>query len=80
MKTLEWNLLLTILSLPGVFLGAWVVKYTGRRNLLMMGFSGYIVFGLIVGCSFEKIIKVVPAFIVMCEWSPPAFLLAPDNM
>jgi hypothetical protein len=32
-----------------VFLGAWVVKYTGRRNLLIMGFSGYILFGLIVG-------------------------------
>jgi hypothetical protein len=69
MKTLEWNLLLSVLSLPGVFLGAAVVKYTGRRNLLMMGFAGYIVFGLIVGISFEKIIKVVPAFIVMCPFS-----------
>lgn len=25
-RTLEWNLLLTVLALPGVFLGAWVVK------------------------------------------------------
>lgn len=48
-RTLEWNLLLAVLSLPGVFLGAFVVKYTGRRNLLIMGFAGYIVFGLIVG-------------------------------
>jgi len=67
METLEWNLLLSVLSLPGVFLGAAVVKYTGRRNLLMMGFSGYIVFGLIVGISFDKIIKVIPAFIIMCK-------------
>jgi hypothetical protein len=30
-----------------------------------MGFSGYIVFGLIVGLSYEKITKVLPAFIIM---------------
>ena len=64
-RTLEWNLLLSVLSLPGVFLGAALVKYTGRRNLLIMGFTGYIVFGLIVGLSYDKITKVVPAFIVM---------------
>ena len=39
-RTMEWTLLLSVLSLPGVFLGAAIVKYTGRRNLLMMGFSG----------------------------------------
>ena len=38
---------------------------TGRKNLLMMGFSGYIIFGLIVGLSYEKITKVLPAFIIM---------------
>jgi hypothetical protein len=64
-RTMEWTLLLSVLSLPGVFLGAAIVKYTGRRNLLMMGFSGYIVFGLIVGIAYDKITLVVPAFIVM---------------
>ena len=64
-RTLEWTLLLSVLALPGVFLGAFVVKYTGRRNLLIMGFSGYIIFGLIVGISYDKITLVVPAFIVM---------------
>lgn len=64
-RTLEWTLLLSVLSIPGVFAGAFVVKYTGRRNLLIMGFSGYIVFGLIVGIAYNKITHVLPAFIVM---------------
>ncbi|KAL1411932.1 Plasma membrane permease, mediates uptake of glycerophosphoinositol and glycerophosphocholine [Vanrija albida] len=79
-RTMEWTLLLSVLSLPGVFLGAWVVKYTGRRNLLMMGFSGYIVFGLIVGLSYDKITKVVPAFIIMYALMQSSGNFGPGNM
>ncbi|WVQ81412.1 hypothetical protein IAT38_003536 [Cryptococcus sp. DSM 104549] len=79
-RTLEWTLLLTVLSLPGVFLGAFVVKYTGRRNLLIMGFSGYIVFGLIVGISYEKITKSIPAFIVMYAMMQSSGNFGPGNM
>ncbi|WOO85442.1 Glycerophosphoinositol permease 1 [Vanrija pseudolonga] len=79
-RTFEWNLLLSVLSLPGVFLGAFVVKYTGRKNLLMMGFSGYIIFGLIVGLSYDKITKVVPAFIVMYAMMQSSGNFGPGNM
>ncbi|WWC60478.1 uncharacterized protein I303_103051 [Kwoniella dejecticola CBS 10117] len=79
-KTMEWTLLLSVLSLPGVFLGAWVVKYTGRRNLLMMGFSGYIIFGLIVGCSYEKITKIIPLFIVFYAFMQSSGNFGPGNM
>ncbi len=64
-RTMEWTLLLSVLSLPGVFAGAWLVKYTGRRYLLVMGFLGYIVFGLIVGIAYDQITKTLPAFIIM---------------
>lgn len=48
LKTMEWNLLLSVLSLPGLFIGAFIVNKIGRRNLLMVGFAGYLVVGLII--------------------------------
>lgn len=53
---------------------------TGRRNLLMMGFSGYIVFGLIVGVSYDKITKVLPAFIIMYGLMQSSGNFGPGNM
>ena len=31
---------------------------------MMLGFSGYLVFGLIIGCSYDKITKIVPLFVI----------------
>jgi len=64
LKTGEWNLLLGALSLPGVFLGAYLCDRLGRKNTMMLGFSGYLVFGLIIGLSYNKITKIVPLFVV----------------
>lgn len=63
-KVMCWTLLLSVLSIPGVLLGAAVVKHTGRRNLLIIGFSGYLIIGLIIGAGYEKIVKIVPLFVV----------------
>lgn len=63
-KTAEWTLLLTTICLPGVFIGAYICDFIGRRNTLCLGFSGYIVFGLIIGIAFKKISNIVPLFIV----------------
>jgi uncharacterized membrane protein YdcZ (DUF606 family) len=64
LKTGEWNLLWGALSLPGVFLGAYLCGRLGRKNTMMLGFSGYLVFGLIIGLSYNKITKIVPLFVV----------------
>ena len=64
LKTGEWNLFLGALSLPGVFLGAYLCDQLGRKNTMMLGFSGYLVFGLIIGLSYNKITKIVPLFVV----------------
>ncbi|KAF9012099.1 MFS Git1p-like glycerophosphoinositol permease [Hymenopellis radicata] len=63
-ETAEWQLLLTTIALPGVFVGAYLCDIIGRRNTMMIGFSGYLVFGLIIGLSYDKITKIVPLFIV----------------
>lgn len=34
-----------------------LVTGLGRRNLMMLGFSGYLIFGLAVGCAYDKVIK-----------------------
>lgn len=42
-----------------------LVNRIGRRNTMIVGFTGYLVIGLIVGCGYDKLITVVPAFVVL---------------
>ncbi|KDQ63656.1 hypothetical protein JAAARDRAFT_386367 [Jaapia argillacea MUCL 33604] len=63
-KTAEWQLLLGAIALPGVFVGALLCNRFGRRNTMMLGFSGYLVFGLIIGLSYDKITNIIPLFVV----------------
>ena len=60
----EWNLLLGTLSCLGVPIGAYLTDRIGRKYTLMFGFSGYIVFGLIIGCAYDQLKKIVPLFII----------------
>ncbi|CEP62324.1 Git1p LALA0_S05e03026g [Lachancea lanzarotensis] len=60
----EWNLLLGIIAVPGVFVGAYLCDRIGRKYTLMFGFGGYLVFGLVIGCAWEKIHKITALFVV----------------
>lgn len=57
-RTAEFQLLLGAIALPGCIVGAMLVNRMGRRNVMILGFSGYLVIGLIVGCAYDKVIKV----------------------
>ncbi|KAK6463567.1 permease [Scheffersomyces coipomensis] len=61
----EWNLLINTVALPGVFIGAYLNDVIGRKYTMMLGFSGYIVFGLAVGLSYDKIVNKTALFIVL---------------
>ncbi|KAJ3553886.1 hypothetical protein NM688_g3385 [Phlebia brevispora] len=63
-KTAEWQLLLEAIALPGVFLGAYLCNRLGRVNTMMLGFAGYIVFGLIIGLAYDRIVKITPLFVI----------------
>ncbi|EGX93209.1 Major facilitator superfamily transporter [Cordyceps militaris CM01] len=63
-STAEWQLLLGSIALPGVFLGAFFCDRLGRKNVMMIGFSGYLIFGLIIGLAYDKIVKITPLFII----------------
>ena len=79
-RTAEWQLLLGSLALPGVFLGALLCNRLGRRNVMMLGFSGYIVFGLIIGCAYDRITKIVPLFVVFYGLMLSSGNLGPGDM
>ncbi|EFW99427.1 putative glycerophosphoinositol permease [Grosmannia clavigera kw1407] len=80
LHTAEWNLLLGIIALPGVFVGAYLCDRLGRKNVMMLGFSGYLIFGLIIGCAYEKITKIVPLFIIFYGMMQSFGNLGPGNM
>ncbi|KAI0307756.1 MFS Git1p-related glycerophosphoinositol permease [Multifurca ochricompacta] len=69
-RTAEWQLLLSSIALPGVFIGALLCNPLGRRNTFNrrylddLGFSGYLVFGLIIGLAYDRITKIIPLFVV----------------
>ncbi|PYH93214.1 MFS general substrate transporter [Aspergillus ellipticus CBS 707.79] len=80
LKTGEWQLLLGAISLPGVFLGAMLCNKLGRKNVMMVGFSGYLIFGLIIGCAYEKITKIIPLFVVFYGLMQSSGNFGPGNM
>ncbi|KAG0650541.1 Glycerophosphodiester transporter GIT1 [Hyphodiscus hymeniophilus] len=80
LKTGEWSLLLGALALPGVFLGAFLCDRLGRKQTMMLGFSGYLIFGLIIGCAYDKITKIVPLFVVFYGLMQSSGNLGPGDM
>lgn len=79
-RVAEWTLLLGVIALPGVPVGAYLCDRIGRKYTLVVGFSGYIVFGLIIGCAFDKIKKIIPLFIVFYGLMQSMGNLGPGNM
>lgn len=79
-STGEWQLLLGTIALPGVFLGAILCNRVGRKNIMMIGFSGYLIFGLIIGCSYDKITKIIPLFVVFYGLMSSCGNFGPGNM
>lgn len=80
LRTGEWELLLGSIALPGVFLGAYLCDRIGRKNTMMLGFSGYLVFGLIIGCSYDKITKIVPLFVIFYGLMQSSGNMGPGDM
>lgn len=65
LRTGEYQLLLGIIALPGAFLGALAIRYLGTKIQLVVGFTGYIVVGLIVGLAWDHIITIPALFVVL---------------
>ncbi|KAI0068379.1 MFS Git1p-like glycerophosphoinositol permease [Artomyces pyxidatus] len=79
-RTAEWQLLLSSIALPGVFVGALLCNPLGRRNTMMVGFSGYLIFGLIIGLAYDKITKIIPLFVIFYGLMQSFGNLGPGDM
>ncbi|KAH9847394.1 MFS Git1p-like glycerophosphoinositol permease [Lenzites betulinus] len=79
-STAEWQLLLGAIALPGVFVGALLCNPLGRRNTMILGFSGYLVFGLIIGLAYEKITNIIPLFVIFYGLMQSFGNLGPGDM
>ena len=47
---------------------------------MMLGFSGYLIFGLIIGCAYDQITKIVPLFVVFYGLMQSSGNLGPGDM
>lgn len=63
--TAEWQLLLGTIALPGVIIGALLCDVLTRKQLMIIGFGGYLVLGLVIGCAYEQISGILPLFVVL---------------
>lgn len=79
-RTVEWQLLLGIIAIPGVFVGAWLCDRIGRKWTMLIGFSGYLVFGLVIGIAYEPLSKILGLFIVFYGLFNSFGNLGPGNM
>ncbi|KAI9826582.1 MAG: Plasma membrane permease, mediates uptake of glycerophosphoinositol and glycerophosphocholine [Thelocarpon impressellum] len=79
-RTAEYQLLLGSLALPGVLLGAYLCNRLGRKNVMMLGFVGYLVFGLIIGIAYDQLTKITPLFIVFYGLMLSSGNLGPGDM
>lgn len=63
-RTAGFELLLAAFALGGSLTGAMVCDTFGKRKTILISFVGYVVFALIIGCAYDRLIKVVPLLVV----------------
>ena len=76
----EWQLLLGIIAIPGVFVGAYLCDKIGRKYTLIIGFCGYIIFGLIVGIAYNKLKNIPALFVIFYGLMMSSGNLGPGDM
>jgi len=79
-KTAEFQLLLGAIALPGVIVGAFLCNRLGRKYTMMLGFSGYLIFGLTIGLSYDRITKIIPLFVIFYGLMQSFGNLGPGDM
>lgn len=78
--TAEWQLLLGTIALPGVIVGALLCGVLTRKQLMMIGFGGYLVVGLVLGCAYHQISDILPLFVVLYGLMLSMGNFGPGNM
>lgn len=65
LRTGEYQLLLGALAMPGAILGAFTISKLGTKWQMVLGFSGYLVIGLIIGLAWDKVTQIPVLFVIL---------------
>ncbi|KAI8615477.1 MFS Git1p-related glycerophosphoinositol permease [Chytriomyces sp. MP71] len=65
LPTFEWQLLLSLFSVPGVLLGSVAVDKIGRKPTMAIGFLLAGIFGIVIGALYAELKANIGAFIVL---------------
>lgn len=79
METGKWQFLQGIITLSDVCLGAWLCDRVGTRNVMMLGFTAPIIFGLVIGVAFDRIMHILPLFVVFYGFMASSGNFSPGN-
>ncbi|KZT71658.1 MFS general substrate transporter [Daedalea quercina L-15889] len=59
-KAAGFKVLLDVFSISGSLAGARLCDAYQRRNIITVSFTGYVIFALIIGCAYDRLINVAP--------------------
>ncbi|KAH9932471.1 major facilitator superfamily domain-containing protein [Fomitopsis serialis] len=79
-RTAGFELLLGVFALCGSWVGAMWCDAMGRRNIMLVSLAGYVVFALIIGCAYDRLVKIVPLLVVLYALMLFMGNLGPGNM
>jgi MFS family permease len=65
MKTAYFQLLLSVLGIPGLVIGAYTIDKIGRKKQQFIGFLGYGIMGILIGGLFGKLRHYTAALVVL---------------
>lgn len=64
-NTIAYSMLLAAFNIPGLLLGAWCTGFMDRRYQLALGFGGQVLLGCLIGGFYDRIVTILPLFIVL---------------
>lgn len=65
MKTAYFQLILSVLGIPGLVIGAFTIDRIGRKKQQVIGFLGYGAMGILIGALFGKLRKSTAGLIIL---------------
>ncbi|KZT64586.1 MFS general substrate transporter [Daedalea quercina L-15889] len=75
-----FELLLGIFVLCGSLTGVIVYGFLGARGTILVSLVGYAVFALIIGCAYDRLVKIVPLFVILYAMMLFMGSLGPGNL
>lgn len=80
LKTAQYQMLLSSIAIPGVFVGVALLPHLGSRKTFMLGFGGFLVLGLIIGCAYDRVMSSTVAAVILLGLISSSGNAGPGNL